>query len=178
MRHPALLRLVAGFAAALAVAGARAAQPADLFDFWLGDWAASWTNADGSSGRGRSVVARILDGTVIEERFEEDAAAPSPLRGRSVSVLHVASGVWRQTWVDNQGGYFGLIASTDGERRIFATDIVERDGKPSGQRMVFHSIRPDGFFWDWEGSTDGGRSWKRAWRIDYKRLGPAGRAPS
>ena len=153
----------------LSAAGGIAAQPDELFDFWVGDWSARWTNADGSAGQGRNVVTKILDGRVIEERFEESAAASAPLRGRSVSVLQQASGTWKQTWVDNQGGYFAFSASVDGERRIFATEFVERDGKTVGQRMVFHDIRRDAFTWDWEGTADGGKSWKRLWRIEYQR---------
>jgi hypothetical protein len=149
---------------ALLVAGcAHAAQPADLFDFWVGDWQASWTNADGTPGRGRNVVTKILDGRVIEERFEEAGAGPQALRGRSISVLH--AGTWRQAWADNQGGWFAFSAETDGERRIFATPIVDA----KGQRMVFHSIRPESFTWDWEGTDDAGKTWKRRWRIDYRR---------
>jgi len=158
------------FVLLLGAAGAGwGAQPADLFDFWLGDWSLSWTNADGSAGHGRNVVAKILDGRVIEERFEEDASAAAPLRGHSVSVLQQASGLWKQSWVDNQGGYFSFTGAVDGDKRIFATDLVERDGKTVGQRMVFHSLRRDGFTWDWEATADGGKSWQRRWRIEYER---------
>jgi hypothetical protein len=141
-----------------------AAQPADLFDFWLGDWDVSWSAPDGSKGSGRNRIAKVLDGSVIEENFEEtpDGKTP-PLKGRSLSVLH-KSGVWRQAWVDNQGGYFSLIAQVDGDKRIFITE-----GQQTVQRMVFHSIRKDALTWDWERSEDAGKTWKLLWRIDYRR---------
>lgn len=147
-------------------------QPADLFDFWFGDWDVSWTAADGSQGRGRNRVARVLDGAVIEENFEEtpDGKTP-PLKGRSLSVRH-KSGVWKQAWADNQGGYFSLTAQVDGDKRIFITDVTRSEGKATVQRMVFHSIRKDALTWDWEGSADGGQTWKRLWRIDYRRRTP------
>ncbi|MEP7102255.1 MAG: hypothetical protein ABI781_17230, partial [Burkholderiales bacterium] len=56
--------------AASAPAPAIVAQPADLFDFWLGDWQLSWLNADGSKGTGRNRITKILDGAVIQEDFE------------------------------------------------------------------------------------------------------------
>jgi hypothetical protein len=139
-------------------------QPANLFDFWLGDWDAAWVNADGSQGHGRNRIDKILDGKVLEERFEEDAGGAGPrLVGRSISVL--SDGRWRQAWADNQGGFFALHAEVDGERRLFVTDA----SGARQQRMVFHDIRPDAFVWDWEGTQDGGQSWQRLWRIEYRR---------
>lgn len=147
---------------------AAAQQPADLFDFWVGDWDVSWRGPDGSTGRGRNRVAKVLDGSVIEENFEEtpDGKTP-PLKGRSLSVRH-KSGVWKQAWTDNQGGYFSLTAQVDGERRIFITDTVNQ----AAQRMVFHSIRKDSLTWDWERTEDDGKTWKLLWRIDYRRRSP------
>ena len=148
---------------------APAAQPADLFDFWLGDWQVSWRNADGTTGKARNHVARILDGNVIEERFEEDAGDPAPLlKGRSLSVRD-AAGLWRQAWADNQGGFFALTGSADGDKRLFSTALTVAGSEVKGQRMVFHDITPDAFTWDWEGTTDGGRTWKLLWRLAYRR---------
>lgn len=173
-RWAACLMLAASplLAPAQAPAAMNPPQAADLFDFWLGDWDVSWSSPDGSTGRGRNRIAKVLDGTVIEENFEEtpDGKSP-PLKGRSLSVLHKASGVWKQTWADNQGGYFSLTGQVDGERRIFITDTTMKDGKPTAQRMVFHGIRRDALTWDWEKTEDGGRTWQLLWRIHYKRRG-------
>lgn len=145
-------------------------QPPDLFDFWLGDWSATWKNPDGTTSKGRNRILRTLDGKVIEEQFEADPAGPPPiLRGRSVSVLQQATGLWRQSWVDNEGGFFAFTASVDGDRRIFATELVADGDKLKGQRMVFRDITHDAFMWDWEGTTDGGKTWKLLWQISYKR---------
>jgi len=144
-------------------------QPADLFDFWLGDWNVTWTKPDGSLGKARNHVARILDGNVIEERFETDASEPPPLlKGRSLSVRDPA-GLWHQAWADNQGGFFALTGSADGDRRLFSTALVPAGEQVKGQRMVFHHITRDAFTWDWEGTTDGGKTWKLLWQLDYKR---------
>jgi len=37
------------------------------------------------------------------------------------------------------------------------------------QKMTFKNIGRDAFMWDWEGTNDGGKTWKLLWRIDYKR---------
>lgn len=161
---PALAQTAAPSAAASAPA-----QPADLFDFWVGDWTLSWKNADGTIGKGRNRITKILDGAVIEENFEaEPASNPPPLlKGRSLSVRQ--NGVWRQAWADNQGGFFALRGQADGDRRIFITDPVRRGDKTVVQRMVFHTIKAGSLVWDWESSSDGGASWQRQWRIDYVR---------
>ena len=74
-----------------------------------------------------------------------------------------------RSWADNQGGYFDFEAKLEGVNRVFQTKFRESNGKKVGARMVFRNVRPDGFTWDWEGSTDGGTSWNLQWRVEYKR---------
>jgi hypothetical protein len=35
--------------------------------------------------------------------------------------------------------------------------------------MIFRDIRNDSLTWDWERSTDDGKTWSRQWRILYTR---------
>jgi hypothetical protein len=124
---------------------APAPQSPDLFDFWVGDWNVTWKNANGSAGKAHNHVARILDGNVIEEQFEQDPADPAPLlRGRSLSVRD-PKGQWHQAWADNQGGFFSLTASADGDKRLFSTALTTVGDQVKGQRMVFHHITKDAF---------------------------------
>lgn len=140
-------------------------QPDDLFDFWVGDWNARWKKPDGTEGRGRNTISKVLDGKVLEENFVGEGTDKTPgLKGRSLSVKEAASGVWKQTWTDNQGGFIVLSAQADGDRKMFVTE-----GKESFKRMVFHNIKKDSFTWDWESTTDGGKTWKLQWRIEYER---------
>ncbi|MEQ1923390.1 MAG: hypothetical protein ABL952_12860, partial [Pyrinomonadaceae bacterium] len=37
------------------------------------------------------------------------------------------------------------------------------------QRMIFSNIRTDSIEWNWESSTDDGKTWKTNWKINYKR---------
>ena len=165
---PALLLALTLQAASAASAAPQ--QPADLFDFWIGDWQVTWKNSDGSVGRARNHVSRILDGRVIEEQFEQvsTAGAAPQLKGRSLSVRD-ASGQWRQSWADNQGGFFAFTGSVEGDKRLFSTAFSAVGDEVKAQRMVFHDIAKDGFTWDWEGTTDGGKTWKLLWQLDYRR---------
>ena len=141
-------------------------QPTDLFDFWVGDWDISWTG-----GRGRNQITRILDGKVIEENFvaEKGTNGQPPLKGRSLSVYSTATKTWQQTWVDNQGGFIVLSAATDGDKRLFQTAVRKNGARDVTDRMVFHKIQKNSFTWDWEHSTDGGKTWQLGWQILYKR---------
>ena len=169
MRFVVFSLLLAAAMQSSSAAPAPTPQPADLFDFWIGDWQVAWKNADGTAGKARNHVARILDGMVIEEQFEQDAGDPAPLlKGRSLSVRD-ATGQWHQAWADNQGGFFALVGSADGDRRLFSTSLTPVGDELKGQRMVFHHIAKDGFTWDWEGTTDGGKTWKLLWQLDYRR---------
>lgn len=146
-----------------------APAPEHWFDFWVGHWKVAWVNPDGSPGQGRNHVRKILDDRVIEEQFEGEAgSSPPALLGRSLSVLHQASGQWRQAWADNQGGFFAFTGGLEGDTRVFATEF--KGGR--GQRMRFYDIQPDRFTWDWEGSSDEGKTWKLLWRLHYERARP------
>jgi hypothetical protein len=133
-------------------------------DFWLGDWDVAW-----QGGHGANRLERILDGRVIHERFEESAEDGSGgLVGESWSVFEPDRSLWRQTWVDNQGGYLDLVGERVDGWFAFARSAPER-GPRARQRMVFRDVRDDTLRWTWEASDDDGRTWTGRWEIDYHR---------
>jgi hypothetical protein len=134
-------------------------------DFWLGEWDARW----GEVGRGTNRLTRILGDRVIREEFS-GGGATGRLNGLSLSVFDEARRIWRQTWVDDQGGYLELIGCVVDGWFSFARDAPE-DGPAIRQRMVFRDVRPESFRWTWEISTDGGASWDVRWEIAYTRRG-------
>jgi hypothetical protein len=135
------------------------------FDFWLGDWEATWQTADDETKRGRNSITSSLGGCVILENF--DGRPGNALIGMSVSVYDQNAKKWKQTWVDNSGGYLDFSGDfTDGQMaltREFSTPKGKRI-----QRMVWYNIGEDEFDWDWKISDDDGKSWKVAWQIHYK----------
>ena len=160
------------------VAGARqntAAQPKPCsepeqkqLEFWVGEWDLTWPgNNPGETAHGTNSIKRILDECIVEENFSGGDAMH--LRGRSVSVYDIRAGKWKQTWVDNEGGYIDLTgAFKDGQMMLFSENL-RPDGTKALQRMVFKNITHDEFDWSWEGSKDGGKTWTVAWPIHYKR---------
>jgi len=132
-------------------------------DFWVGIWDVRW---DG--GHGVNKISRTMDGCVIEEDFREDAAA-GDLHGRSLSMYNARTGLWRQSWVDDQGGFFSLTGGPRGPD--FVLEDIRIDDKSPYLRMVYTDIKPDSLTWHWQKSEDHGAHWQDNWVIHYRRKG-------
>lgn len=137
-------------------------------EFWVGEWDLTWPgNNPGETGHGTNSVRRILDGCVVEENFSGgDAMA---LRGQSISIFDVLAHKWKQTWVDNEGGYLDFVGEFKNGQIILAREATRLDGGKGLQRMVFKNVTGDEFDWSWEGFKDGGKTWTVVWPIHYKR---------
>ncbi len=145
-------------------------KPEQYFDFWVGEWELSWTDNEGNPGKGTNHIEKILDGKVIQEHFESIEGKLEGYKGTSISVYNPQRESWHQAWADNQGGYIDMKGSIDGNKRIFQTGA--RPGPQGGSiisRMVFYEITENSFTWDWESSTDEGKTWTLNWRINYER---------
>ena len=103
---------------------------------------------------------------MAEENFT--TAGDAPFQGRSLSVYHAGSGMWKQTWVDNSGGFLDFEGQFEGDRMILSRKAV-KDGKNFIQRMVFYNIAADSLDWNWERSFDEGKTWEVLWKIHYQR---------
>ena len=132
---------------------------ADAFDFWLGRWEVAW----GEGARGTNEITKALHDHVVLERF--DGRPGTELVGMSVSVYDTEDDLWRQTWVDSQGGYLRFEGNThDG--------VMELRGEHRGEprRMVWREIEQRSLTWLWQRSPDGGSSWETLWELAYSRL--------
>ncbi len=137
------------------------------FDFWVGEWDLSWPGQKpGEVGRGTNSIKRILDGCVVQESFSGQAAH---LRGTSVSTFDATAGKWKQTWVDNEGGYLDFAGGLKDGDFILQREASGKNGTKFLQRMVWKNISANELDWSWEASRDGGKSWRVQWPIHYKR---------
>lgn len=138
------------------------------FDFWVGEWDLTWPGAKaGEIAQGTNSIKRVLDGCVVQENFNGGSAMH--LRGTSVSVFDGRSGKWKQTWVDNEGGYLDFVGEFNGGQMVLQREATRPDGNKALQRMVYKNITPKEFDWSWERSLDGGKTWQVLWPIHYKR---------
>lgn len=136
------------------------------FDFWLGEWTAIWADSEGNEVQGTNSITRVLNGCVVHESFK---APTLGFEGWSVSVYDSASGSWKQTWVDNSGGYLDFTGSLVDGKMDFRRQAV-KNGTSFLQRMLWHNIQDDNFDWNWERSDDGGTTWTPLWQIHYTRI--------
>ena len=143
-------------------------QDSTLFDFWIGTWDLTWKDPDGTTATGRNIITKILDGAVIQENFTGLSGQAKGYKGQSNSVLDSRTGMWKQTWVDNQNAYLPFTGGADGENRFFEHEFM-KNGKLQKGKMIFRNITKNAFVWDWMKSIDGGTSWKIEWSINYQR---------
>jgi hypothetical protein len=137
-------------------------------EFWVGEWDLTWPGEkQGEIQHGTNSIHRLLDSCVVEESFS--GGDKMHLRGMSVSIFDTRAGKWKQTWVDNEGGYLDFVGEFIDGQMILARDAVRPDGTTVVQRMVFKNITPSELDWTWEASTDGGKTWQVNWPIHYKR---------
>lgn len=136
-------------------------------DFWVGEWDLSWTQQDGSIARGSNTITLSPFGNcVIQEQF--DGAPGMQFKGMSHSTWHKPSKLWRQAWVDNQGGYFSLYGGPNDDR-TFAL-VMERPGNVGPhRRMIWEDISKDSLVWRWQGKPDIEGPWVDQWVINYAR---------
>ena len=138
------------------------------FDFWVGEWKAEWVNSDGSKVEGSNKVKKILGGCVIEEYFNGNPG--NNLDGKSFSVYNPAINKWQQTWVDNYGSYMVFTGGFKDDKMILEDEVENSETKKIKQRMIFYNIKKNSFEWNWEKSTNGGKSWELSWKIHYSRI--------
>jgi hypothetical protein len=144
-----------------------AAQEQHQLDFWVGEWDLTWPGAKSAEVQhGSNSVRRALDGCVVEENFS--GGDDLHLRGRSVSVFDTRNGKWKQTWVDNEGGYLDFTGEFADGQMILGREVTLPDSSKNRQRMVFKNISKNEFDWSWESSKDG-KNWQVVWPIHYKR---------
>ena len=145
---------------------AQSKQTETEYDFWVGEWEATWKKADGTIQKGANRIEKTLDGKVLQEHFSDPNTG---FKGTSISVFNPRTQTWHQAWADNQGGYFNFVGETIGNKKVFKTLPVEKDGKTIIQRMVFYNITDKTMTWNWEASQDGGETWKLNWQIEYSK---------
>lgn len=169
-------------AAAAAPAAPAAAAPSKActapgfhqFDFWIGDWdltvraRSSPTSDQWGEARGHQHVESILSGCAIAEHFSAEGPG-APWSGASYSSWQPQISAWRQTWVDDSGGFLVFRGGLEhGEMALYG-EPREAGGVKFQMRMVFRNITPSSLRWEWQRSEDGWATSAPMITIDYRR---------
>jgi hypothetical protein len=156
-----LARFVALVVLATPIAVAQAQD--HQLDFWVGNWVVTDTTPGAKNPPGTNTISRIYGGKVIHENFKMGT-----FEGQSWSAFDPKNKIWRQTWVDNSGGYIAMKILRVGKDLAIQT-IPNPKAPLNASRMVFYDVTKESFNWRWEGTTDGGKTWKLNWRLHYQR---------
>jgi hypothetical protein len=139
------------------------------FAFWVGEWNCEGTSYHATDPKqnqkttAENKILMAMNGYVVHENFKMGS-----FEGQSWSVYNPQKKKWQQSWADNQGGYFALEGAFANGKMTLQT--LPNPARPKNfARMVFSNIKPDSFDWNWQRSTDGGKSWKTAWHLRYTR---------
>ena len=134
-------------------------------DFWVGEWI-----AEDQQGKpiGTNRITRDEYGAcVITEHFRMNDGT---LTGHSVSIYRPGLKHWRQTWVDDQGGFFDLVGGpVTGADHIFVFENKRPVETAPYQRMIFQDVKTDGFTWRWQRRAKSEEPWADSWVIHYRR---------
>ena len=139
------------------------AEEFSQFDFWIGEWALTWSDTMHASNS----IRKLFNDCVIQEQF--DGRPAINFSGMSVSTFNVNTKLWQQTWVDDQGSYLDFTGRWLGDKMVLSRKVTTPAGNTFQQRMVWHTITDSSFVWDWERLNDGDSLWTTNWQINYKR---------
>ena len=139
------------------------AEEFSQFDFWIGEWSLTWSD----TLHGSNSITKPFDQCVVMENF--DSHPSGQFKGMSVSTYSIQEKKWKQTWVDNSGGYLDFTGGMVADSMILSREAIGKEGNKLLQRMIWYNITDKSFDWDWQRSDDDGKSWKTNWQIAYQR---------
>lgn len=145
------------------------------FDFWIGEWDVnlrvrqddlSWEDQIQAVAK----VYPILNGKAVLELWSDDR--PSGIKGYSVRSFDPERNEW-VLWLNwpgpNRSGSSSLTGSfRHGRAEFFATGR-NADGEETISRYTFSDITPSSLRWDDAFSSDGGRTWRPNWIMEFTR---------
>src|SRR5689334_14604855 len=139
------------------------------FDFWVGKWEVHPNGANQIIAH--SLIEKKYGGCAIRENWMPVGKELNG-GGGSLSLFDPRAGHWRQTWIDSSGaradfdgGFADGVMSITGNWPNFAGP-----GKDALVRMNYQ-VQPDGQVRQWgESSTDGGKSWAKAFDFLYRHV--------
>src|ERR1044071_6374634 len=104
-------------------------EDSTLFDFWVGDWEASWMENGEVKKLGENHLTKEYSGWVIREKFKINDGANKGFEGGSWTMFDKQKQKWFQTWVDNSGAYMTFEGKFDGNNRIFERKTINKKGQ-------------------------------------------------
>lgn len=143
------------------------------FDFWLGQWDVSPTNAQNGMAVGTNTITLLDQGCVIMEDWRPFTGAT----GHSLNIYDPRDQKWHQTWVDANGlrtEYAGVF--TDGAMYLDNMTGGVPQNAPAGTRvrMNYRALNADTVRQWGERFDPATNAWTVTWDLTYRRLPGSG----
>ena len=129
------------------------AAEARQFDFWLGEWEVF--GPDGTVG-GHSRIESIAEGHALLENWT-DADGSS---GKSLNVYNDRKKQWQQFWVGSSTPILELSGGLQNGAMVLSGSHTTVTGETMLDRITWTPQADDTVRQLWEGSRDGGKTWK------------------
>lgn len=144
------------------------------FDYLLGDWEFTAVSREFGNLRGYWSAMRLAEGQILDEFRIVGDSGETYYVTTTLRAYNAAADRWELVGMDHGNG---LQDMGSGRRVGDEIHIEQRFGvitaSPSVWRIRYHDIRPDGFSWTADRSTDGGRTWVTNHQtIQTRRIGP------
>ena len=145
------------------------------FDYLLGDW--QFTAESKQYGRmsGYWSAVRLEEGQILDEYRIVGDSGQTYYVTTTLRAYNAVNDRWELVGMDAGNGLNDMGTARKVGDEIH---IEQRFGvlgpTPSHWRIRYFDIRPDGFSWVADRSTDGGKTWESKYlQIETKRIGPA-----
>lgn len=144
------------------------------FDYLLGDWEFTAESREYGKFRGYWSAVRLDEGQILDEYRVVGDKGETYYVTTTLRNFNGALDRWELVGADAGTGLqdFGTGRKEGAEMRIEQTFGLAA-GNPSVWRIRYYDIRPNGFSWTADRSTDAGATWVKAFQqIEARRIGP------
>src|SRR5207244_10926697 len=105
---------------------------------------------------GTAQTASSAFSTAASSRRTSRAASPCIFAATASPYSRLALAGWKQTWVDNEGGYLDFIGEFKDGQMVLAREAGRPDGSKVQRWRVFKNIGRNALDWSWQRHRDGG----------------------
>jgi len=130
------------------------------FDFTIGRWNIQQVGG----GTATDTIKSFGSGIAILEKMR----APN-FSANTVTVFDAATGLWTQTYFDNQGLYTQQTGGQVGDEIVLVGPLIDPNGNQRLSRLRYLNITRRSFDQIGEESTDDGVTWVETFRLQFRK---------
>ena len=144
------------------------------FDYLLGDWQFTADSKEYGKFEGRWSAVRLDSGGILDEYRVLEDNGDTVFASTTIRAYNAVADRWELIGTDGTRGLLDFgTAKLAGKEMHIEQRFGVANGNPATMRIRYYNIRPEGFSWVADRSTDGGKTWeKESQKIEARRIGP------